>query len=262
MHDSTDGPWDWADLRGTVMFCVTMARGITPEDVLSRYGADAGTARLLTSSQAGELGGRLLPTESLLTAGALNGWSFCSEEYGIMGSTPGPLAALSRGTEAFSLLRGADGMNVFAHWRDGRRTEQFEPGYPSTEPRAPHPWWDAVQERLDASGKEYPGLAPVLEAVARRAGADLDSAALRRPRLTVRLDESARTPDPPTPVPSTRAPRPTGRRLGRLLPGAPPPEAVRSELAVRGTTHPYGTRVAWEPAPGLDGEAIRSADAD
>jgi hypothetical protein len=126
----------------------------------------------------------------------------------------GPLSSLSHGTETFSVLQGADGMNGFAHWRDGQCTERFEPGFTHTKPNPPHPWWDAVQERLAASGEEYPGLVPVLEAVTQYTRAVLDANTLNGPLLTLRLEDSSRIPDPP-PHPYSGAQRPPGRMLGR-----------------------------------------------
>ncbi|MFJ5221158.1 DUF6461 domain-containing protein [Streptomyces sp. NPDC088354] len=194
---------------------MTFTRGITPHDVLARYGADSRTARLLTSQQAAQLN----ETEgSVLRAGALNDWSFCFEDYGVMGRMPGPLSALSQGTETFSILRGGDGMNGFAHWRNGQCTERFTPGYAHTRPPTPHPWWDAVQQQLDAADAEYPGLIPVLEAVALHTDAVLDTNILNGPLLTLLLDDNSRTPDPPPQPPLEQPLQPPGRLLGFVLP--------------------------------------------
>ncbi|MEU9576407.1 DUF6461 domain-containing protein [Streptomyces chilikensis] len=239
MQDSTTRPWAWAGNQHAVMWCVTFTHGITPEEVLARYGADTRAARLLTGQQAGHLNDSNLPQGSVLRAGSLGVWSFCFEDHGVMGAMSGPLSALSQGTETFSVLRGGDGMNGFAHWRDGRCTEQFEPGFTYTRPDPPHPWWDAVQERLDASNEEYPGLAPVLEAVAHHTGAVLDTGTLRGPLLTLRLEDSSRTPDP-QPRPRPRTSQPPGRLLGRLLPpGTPSPPAVRRAPNSPTTPHTY-----------------------
>ncbi|MEV5935054.1 DUF6461 domain-containing protein [Streptomyces sp. NPDC052079] len=225
VQDSTTRPWAWAEDPRAVMWCVTFTRGITPEDVLARYGADARAAQFLTRQQAGRLNDSSLAEGSVLRVGALGAWSFCFEDYGVMGAMPGPLSALSQGRETFSVLRGGDGTNGFAHWRDGQCTERFEPGFTHTKPKPPHPWWDAVQERLDATGEEYPGLVPLLEAVVHHTGAVLDTGTLSGPLLTLRLEDSSRTPDPPPPHP--RSSRPPGRILGRpALPGTPPPPAV------------------------------------
>lgn len=140
-----------------------------------------------------------------------------------------------------SLLRGGDGMNCFAHWRDGQRTEEFEPGFSHTEPKLPHPWWDVVQERLAASGEEYPDLVPVLEAVAHYIGAVPDTDTLEGPLLTLCLADSSRTPDPPARRPGPF--RPPGRALGPALLSPPPPPSVGRAANVPTTQRPYGTRI-------------------
>ncbi|MFF5256863.1 DUF6461 domain-containing protein [Streptomyces leeuwenhoekii] len=242
MQDSTTNPWAWANDPHAVMWCVTFTRGITPEDVLDRYGADARTAQLLTRQQAAHLINSSLLEGSVLRAGALGDWSFCFEDYGVMGMMPGPLSVLSHGTETFSVMLGGDGMNSFAHWRDGQCTERFEPGFTHTKPNPPHPWWDAVQERLDVSRKECPGLVPVLGAVAHRTGAVLDADTLNGPLLTLWLEDSSRVPDPP-PLPRPGAPKPPGRMLGRpALPTATPPPALRRAPNAPTIQHTYGTK--------------------
>lgn len=221
MEDSLSTSWTWAADSSTAMWCVTFTRDITPHGVLARYGADSRTGRFLTRLQAAQLGGT---ESSVLRAGARGDWSFCFEECGVMGAMPGPLSTLSQGTETFSILRGGDGMNGFAHWRDGRCAERFEPGYTYTRPPAPHPWWDAVQEQFDAAGTEYPGLVPVLKAVAHHTRATLDIGTINGPLLTLVLDDSSRTPDPP-PQPHSVPVQPPGRLLGPALPGPPPSPA-------------------------------------
>ncbi|MFJ8188111.1 DUF6461 domain-containing protein [Streptomyces sp. NPDC096105] len=230
MKNSTTGPWAWAEDPRAVMWCVTITYGITPEEVLARYGADARTARLLTRQQAAQLAGDDLPEGSVLRAGRTGDWSFCFEDYGVMGCMSGPLSALSRGTETFSVLRGGDGMNGFAYWRDGQCTERFEPGATGTKPRPPHPWWDAVQGRLDASSEEFPGLVPVLEATARHTRAVLDTGILDGPLLTLRLDDSDLTPAPQTPQQAPRPPK--GVRGVPARPGPPPPPTMRQAVNV------------------------------
>ncbi|MFE4385219.1 DUF6461 domain-containing protein [Streptomyces sp. NPDC056844] len=223
------------------MWCVTITHGITPLEVLARYGADASAARLLTRQQAAQLTDGDLPEGSVLQAGQLGDWSFCLEDYAVMGQMPGPLSALSRGTETFSVLRGGDGMNGFAYWRDGQCAERFQPGAPSTKPHPPHPWWDAVQERLNASGEEYPGLVPVLEATAHHIGAVLDTDTLDGPLLTLRLDDSDQTPDPP----ATQAPQPPdGWRGVRVSarPETPRLPAVRQAVNIPSALHTRGDR--------------------
>ncbi|MGW0137528.1 DUF6461 domain-containing protein [Streptomyces calvus] len=229
------GPWAWAEDPRAVTWCVTITRGITPEEVVARYGADARTAQLLTRQQAARLAGGDLPEGSVLRAGQMGDWSFCFEDYGVMGCMSGPLSALSLDTETFSVLRGGDGMNGFAYWRDGQCAERFEPGAADTKPRPPRPWWDAVQERLDASGEEYPGLVPVLEATTRHTRAVLDTDTLDGPLLTLRLEDSDRIPDPRAPRQAPRLPK--GVRGVPARPGPPSPPAMRQAVDVSVTWH-------------------------
>ncbi|MFD9606318.1 DUF6461 domain-containing protein [Streptomyces sp. NPDC059970] len=166
---------------------------------------------------------------SVLRAGTCGNWSFCHEEYGIVGMRAGTLSALSQGTETIGMLRGADGMNRFAHWRHGQCAEQFEPGAPSTKPPGPHPWWTAVQKRLDATGGPHLGLAPVMEAVFRRAHAVIDAESLDGPLLTLWLDENRDAP--PAPRPSSSGSCRLGRALGPAVPGVSHPATGRAPNA-------------------------------
>jgi len=111
--------------------CVTFTRGLSPEEVFSRYGADPSKARMLDADQASALptGYFANGAVSLLRAGQLGDWTFCVEEDGAVGSWPEPLAALSRGTETYSMLT-TEGLDVYQHWRDGECVENFEPGTP------------------------------------------------------------------------------------------------------------------------------------
>ncbi|MER7794545.1 DUF6461 domain-containing protein [Streptomyces sp. NPDC097640] len=225
MNDSVTDPWGW--VRGGLMWCVTFTRGIAPEEVLTRFGADIRDARLLDGQQAAALMFGTYdqePRGSVIRVGALGEWSFSTEEYGLMGRMPGPLSALSEGRETFSILKGGDGMNIFEHWRDGRRTEWFEPGYSYTRPVAPHPWWDAAQAGIEAAGSEYTRLEIVMRVVADHTGVVLDDDTLNGPLLGLLLEDRRRTPDPPPPSRPRPAGRPglgLGRLLGTIVPGDP-----------------------------------------
>ncbi|MGW0825545.1 DUF6461 domain-containing protein [Streptomyces sp. NPDC002845] len=189
VNESLCGPWAWVDHADS--WCVTFTRGITPEEILVRYGAAPGHARLLDREQARDIAdeSRARKAEgTVLRAGSLGDWSFCFEEWGVDGTLTEVLSALSRGTETFSVLLGGDGMNVFAHWQDGKCGELFEPGEPDAEPSPPHPWWDAVQARWETSGADYPGLAPVIAAVAAYMGAALQDSMLDGSLLSVLME--------------------------------------------------------------------------
>ncbi|MEU8328615.1 DUF6461 domain-containing protein [Micromonospora sp. NPDC048839] len=201
---------------------MTFTKGRSPEDVLVRYGADPQAARSLdhhASSQYGES----LQEGAVLRAGILATWSFCLEEESVAGAMPATCSALSEGTETLSILRGGDGMNIFAHWRDKRCVEQFEPGMPNTKPQPPHPWWDLMHGQLATPPPQRSRLIPALEAVAVYIGAPLDSHSVDGPLLTARLS-AQRTHSPSHPYTTDR--RPPGRLLRR--PG-PNPSAPAQE---------------------------------
>ncbi|MEU6229097.1 DUF6461 domain-containing protein [Streptomyces sp. NPDC047042] len=167
--------------------CVTFTRGLSPEEVLTRYGADPDQARLLDWETASDL---VSGDEgvSLLRAGRLGEWTFCVEEDGDIGSLNGPLAELSRGTETYSMAT-TDGMDVFQHWRDGECVENFEPGMDYTRPEQATPWWDRVEAALAAHDGEGAGMAPVVALILDHLGITLDDSTLARPWLSLTLAE-------------------------------------------------------------------------
>lgn len=180
----------------TSWMCVTFTRGLSPDAVFTRYGAAPHRARLLD----GEAASDLVPgdpdgTVSLLRAGRIGDWAFCVEEDGGIGSWQEPLAALSRGTETYSVLT-TDGIDVFQHWRDGECVENFEPGMAHTRPERPGPWWDRAEAALAAHKGEDAGMAPIVAAVLDHLGITLDDAALAGPwpSLTLAEDDVATAP--------------------------------------------------------------------
>nr|WSZ96586.1 hypothetical protein OH820_13760 [Streptomyces sp. NBC_00857] len=68
---------------------MTFTQGITPEEVLARYGADPRNAHVLIRQDASHLYDADLLRGSVLRAGALGDWSFCFEDIGIMGKGRG-----------------------------------------------------------------------------------------------------------------------------------------------------------------------------
>ncbi|MEU5666962.1 DUF6461 domain-containing protein [Streptomyces longwoodensis] len=98
----------------TAGMCVTFTRGVGPEEVFVRYGADPRQARPLDAEEASQL----LADDSdegavcLLRVGRLGDWTFCVEEDGAVGSWSEVLTQLSRGTESYSVLS-TDGLEVF-----------------------------------------------------------------------------------------------------------------------------------------------------
>ncbi|NKQ25738.1 DUF6461 domain-containing protein [Streptomyces galbus] len=183
----------WA-MAGT---CVTFTRGVDPEEVFARYGADPRQARPLDADGASQL----LADDSrdgavsLLRAGRLGDWTFCVEEDGAVGSWTEVLAHLSRGTETYSVLS-TDGLEVFQYWRDGECVENFEPGMEHTRPERTASWWDRVEAALAAHEGEDAGLAPVVALLLGHLGIALDDDALTGPwpTLTLAEDDAPSTP--------------------------------------------------------------------
>ncbi|MGW7262324.1 DUF6461 domain-containing protein [Streptomyces sp. NPDC054842] len=186
---------DMDSLRWAVAgMCVTFTRGLSPEEVFTRYGANADQARILDWDAASDLVSEDEEV-SLLRAGRLGEWTFCVEENGVIGFKDEPLAQLSRDTETYSVAT-TDGIDVFQYWRDGECVENFEPGMEYTRPERTAPWWDRVEAALAAHEGEDAGMAPVVALVLDHLGITLDDAALAEPwpSLTLAEDDALSAP--------------------------------------------------------------------
>lgn len=204
---------NWATDPRHALWCVTFTRNVTPADVLRRYGADPGSAQLRAHADTREFYERIMGAGTVLRAGTLGAWSFCYEDAGAAGSRPGLLSRLSQGTETLSLLKGGDGMNLLAVWRDGQREEVFEPGAFGRRPQKDHKLWDLVQHSITGQ----PRIVAALQAIACYTGVLLDDAKIAGPLLTVCLADANRIPDP-TPQPARPSlPKDSNRSLGRSL---------------------------------------------
>lgn len=146
--------------------------------------------------------------ESVLRVGSLGDWSFCYEEWGILGGMPGPLSGLSQRTETFSVATDGASMDIFEHWRDGRCTEVFEPDNPDTRLPPPHSWQDVLRERREATGDSEPALVAAVRVIGDHMGAVLDDATLDGPLPTVLLGDGG----------PLRKPHSGGRGRGVLVP--------------------------------------------
>ncbi|MFH9135256.1 DUF6461 domain-containing protein [Streptomyces sp. NPDC017524] len=191
--DVDAGSLEWA----RAWMCATFTRGLGPEEVFARYGADPGRARLLDWDAASDLpsGGSAHGTVSLLRAGRIGEWAFCVEEDGDIGCREESLAELSRGTETYSVAT-TEGIDVFQHWRNGECVEYFEPGTEHSRSEPFGPWWDRVDEVLAAHEGEGSGVAPVVALVLAHLGITLDDAILAGPwpSLTLAEDETPAAP--------------------------------------------------------------------
>ncbi|MDG4857655.1 DUF6461 domain-containing protein [Streptomyces sp. T-3] len=194
MEAGADAPQlNWA----VQWMCVTFTRGLSPEEVFTRYGADPDQARLLDWDAASDLpsGDSDDGMVSLLRAGRLGEWAFCVEEEGGIGFEEESLAELSRGTETYSVAT-TEGIDVFQHWRDGECVEYFEPGMEHTRSEPLGPWWERVEAALAAHEGEGAGMAPVVELVLDHLGITLDDATLAGPWPSLTLAEED-TPSAP-----------------------------------------------------------------
>ncbi|MFH8886733.1 DUF6461 domain-containing protein [Streptomyces californicus] len=217
MADGHDTKW-FTDPR-LPTWCITLTEHLTPDAVLRRYGADPGTARMLARDEASDLYDRALRGGTVVRVGTAGTWAFGYEDIGQAGSRPGPLAVLSRGTQTLSLLRGGDGTNRLAHWRDGQCREAFELGTASRKPQGNHYFWDLVH----AASQTTPwatGLLLALRAITHHSGVVLSKETIQGPLLTAHLADEDRAPDPaprhrPVPNINTSA---LGRALGTVRP--------------------------------------------
>ncbi|GAB2974751.1 hypothetical protein GCM10023080_044160 [Streptomyces pseudoechinosporeus] len=221
-----DDEWGWAVDPRYSLWCLTFTRGLNPADVLRRYGADPDRAQVLARTERSDLYEQALRGGTVLRVGMHSGWSFCFEDVGGAGSRPGPLRALSQGTETVSLLQGGDGMNLLSHWHDGQCRERFEPGATDWIPQGTGPFWDLVRSRHQAHPGR-PGLLLALEVITQHTGVYLDRTTITGPLLTAYLADEDRTPDPvPSlpPTPPKQGSTSLGRYLGSVRPTPRPPE--------------------------------------
>ncbi|MEV6483317.1 DUF6461 domain-containing protein [Streptomyces sp. NPDC051576] len=200
--------------------CLTFTHGVTPEDLLRRYGADASQASSIAFPQVYELL-QPGPDSSILRVGTLREWTFCCETLGVQGIMPAVLAALSQDTQTVAFNHGANALHTLEHWVDGQPREHFEAGQESTLQAADvHPFWDAA-ERHRAENPNRPAVLDALEAVGDRIGGHLTADIVHDPLLTTVLPWTLPPlPSPAAPLPFVHATksRPPGPLLGTLHP--------------------------------------------
>lgn len=220
MSDADSTPWKWLFDGRYMGLVLTFTRGLTPDELLGRYGADLAAARPLPFI---DIDATLQPDidHAVLRVSVLGEWAFGIEDFGIQGAAPATLAELSRGTETISVLSGENAFQVFEYWVDGQSREQFELAAASTLRAAgPHPFWDAA-ERYRAARPGIQAILAVMRAVEDHLGARLpqetDDGPLRS--LLVRQTRPM-LPSPVPPLPQVNPPAraSTGRAgLGRPL---------------------------------------------
>jgi hypothetical protein len=117
----------------------------------------------------------------------------------------------------FTVNTNDNALRTFGYWLGGRCTEHFEIAEPATRPPAPHPWWDAVQQRVEAQGQRESVMLSAVRVVFDYIGATLDDATLDGPLLTLLIEE-----DKPG---RSFWPGGRGRGTGVVLPGPADPDS-------------------------------------
>jgi len=239
---STDpGIWGWTSDIGQLGFTVTFSLGLSPEEVLQHYGADATQARQLSRLDAWNA---YPPSvgRSQLRAGTIGRWGFCFEEAGTEGIKPATLSRLSADTETLSFFTAA-GTSRFIYLKDGQGVEAFEPGRPETlHGNLPRRFWDSTTKILERAGhtSSMPPQHAVLQAIAKHVRGLLDRTVLDGPLLTgILTAPSAGTANPhfddraappaAAPVPQPSPHRPAAQQAaaphsGYSMPRRPAPE--------------------------------------
>lgn len=229
---------DWEEIGRYGPFCLTFTRGVTPQNLLQRYGADPATARLVAFDEAVRVLGPS-PDQCILAAGTLEEWVFGFETLGVEGIMPETLAVLSRGTQTVAVNNDANARHYLMHWVDGKPREQFELGVFSTlRAVGPHPFWEATEHHR-TTHPDQKNVVAALRAVGDHIGSHLTVRTLTAPLLTTVLTvPRTRPPSPAASLPLVHMPKSIskqGLRLAGLGPldgdPAPPTLHDRADLS-------------------------------
>ncbi|MER5894313.1 DUF6461 domain-containing protein [Streptomyces sp. NPDC001876] len=119
--------WLSAESHFDLGYWVVFARGIGPEELLDRMGAEAGSVRRLDRFDAGDLMDEL--DTAVLRAGESCGWAFAVSEGGPGGTNSSQaLSSASAGSEAVEFWRTVNQDKMFAYARNGEEVFRCEPG--------------------------------------------------------------------------------------------------------------------------------------
>ncbi|MGA5298463.1 DUF6461 domain-containing protein [Nucisporomicrobium flavum] len=168
-------------------FCVTFVKGVDEREALARMGAYPDTV-------AERAGAELTGHAAALTA---DRWTLVIEPGGTAGSDHVLLEAVSRGTEAVSVLRDDTATPRFTYAVKGTTTVAFDPSFPS-----PEVTWGTdpglLQHLMQAVGLREPAgedeetwrdaEARSLVLAQRITGVRVPEGALERPRLSARIE--------------------------------------------------------------------------
>ncbi|WP_411120304.1 DUF6461 domain-containing protein [Streptomyces sp. 058-1L] len=140
--------------------CINFTRRVTPEYILSSFGASAASLEELTLERAPEALG--LPSDhSLVRAGTFGDWGFCIETFGTIAVRRDVLEGLSSESHSITASCGANALHVIANWQNGEEVETFQPGHrPSLSAKSLHPLWDETE----MVSSRYPGVSAIVAA--------------------------------------------------------------------------------------------------
>lgn len=146
--------WLSAEDHFDLGYWVVFARGIGPQELLDRMGAEPGSVRRLDRYDAGDLMDEL--DTAVLRAGESGGWAFAVAEGGPGGANAAKaLSSASAGTEAVEFWRTVNQDTMFAYARSGEEVFRCEPGQVYRLPSG-----DLSPESACASGLGLPGAGP------------------------------------------------------------------------------------------------------
>ncbi|MFJ6675724.1 DUF6461 domain-containing protein [Actinosynnema sp. NPDC091369] len=112
------------------VFCLTFIKGVDEAEALRRMGALPDTVATRTAQDIGELHDFDHGYPTVASALSLGAWTVVFEPSGFEGSHL--VEALSRGTEAVSVLRHDYASPSFGYAVDGRLITEFDPTFPAT----------------------------------------------------------------------------------------------------------------------------------
>ncbi|WP_351224063.1 DUF6461 domain-containing protein [Streptomyces sp. NPDC002133] len=130
--NATAADYGWLDGHCpelTEAYCLTLVRGLAPEELLTRLGADdrgvrmKGTRELVDAAHNAWDGG---DTQFVGVVEA-NGWALMLEPNGYLGTLDEVLQPLSRGTVTVSHFRNVNAVDHFNWFVDGTLRLHFEP---------------------------------------------------------------------------------------------------------------------------------------
>jgi hypothetical protein len=123
--------FEWIDKEFDLGFCLTFARGVSPDELLVRMGTDPDTLLARTRTEAEYLQIDPHAPGLVVRVGRAGEWAFGLESCGNHGSRDEVLSEVSRGTQALSTVYTGDGTRFFSYAEDGVEVCWFDVDSPS-----------------------------------------------------------------------------------------------------------------------------------